>query len=78
MTLSETDSENEKPVGLLSAWDVIARIGVSRATIYRMVDSGEFPSPVKISPGRRAWVEAEVNAWLADRLAERRKGTPDE
>lgn len=67
----ETQKEDEKPVALVSLQDISARIGISRATIYRMVDSGEFPTPVRISHKRRAWVAAEVNAWVAERMAER-------
>ena len=43
--------------------EVSQTIGLSRATIYRMIDKGEFPSPVR--QGRTsAWPLNEVTAYL--------------
>jgi prophage regulatory protein len=46
---------------------VEAATGLSRSSIYAMMDSGEFPRPIRI--GRRAVArpESAVLAWLADR-----------
>lgn len=45
--------------------------GQSTATIYRAVKAGTFPPPVKIGPRASAWVGAEVDQWIADRIADR-------
>ena len=39
-------------------------LGLSRSTIYRMMNHGEFPRPVRI--GRRAagWRSSDVEEWL--------------
>jgi len=50
--------------------EVERRIGLKRATIYRMIACGEFVRPVKLG-NSSAWPEHEVNAWLARKLAER-------
>jgi len=51
--------------------DVLERTGMSRSTLYRGVDENTFPQPVKV--GRAAfWIEAEVESWLQDRIAESR------
>lgn len=43
--------------------EVTQTIGLSRATIYRMIDKGEFPQPVR--QGRTsAWPLNEVRAYL--------------
>jgi prophage regulatory protein len=34
-------------------------------------DRNEFPKPIALSPRRIAWVEREVDQWIADRIAER-------
>ena len=47
---------------------VLDRTSLSDATIRRMVDAGSFPKPVKPSPNRKAWREADVNAWIATRV----------
>lgn len=50
---------------------VIDLTGLNRATIYEMVDRGDFPKPAKIGARAIAWPENEVEAWAAERLAER-------
>ena len=53
---------------------VCDRVGSSRATLYREISLGRFPPPVKIF-GKRAsaWLESEVNAFVASRIAARDK-----
>jgi predicted DNA-binding transcriptional regulator AlpA len=42
-------------------------IPFSRSTIHAMVDSGNFPKPVRIGSHRR-WIKSEVEAWVARNL----------
>lgn len=37
--------------------------GLSRTTVWRMQQRGEFPSPIRISPGRVGWVRDEIRRW---------------
>ena len=46
---------------------VEAATGLSRSTIYDMMDRNEFPRPVRIGRRAVAWPESVVNAWLAER-----------
>lgn len=50
---------------------VCRQTGMSRATIYRLIKEGNFPSPVKLGARASAWVGAEVDAWIASRIAMR-------
>ena len=43
------------------------RTGLSRATIYRKMQSLEFPAAKRLSANCVGWVAAEVEAWLTDR-----------
>jgi prophage regulatory protein len=43
----------------------------SRAAIYAAMAEGKFPKSVRISAGRVAWVENEIQDWIASRIAER-------
>lgn len=47
------------------------KLGLTRSTIYKLMQDNEFPRPIKI--GRRAvgWPEKEVNAWLDAKFADR-------
>ena len=51
--------------------DVIKRCGISRTTIYRMVNKGNFPAPVKLTSRSSGWICDEVSSWLDNRIAER-------
>ena len=52
---------------ILRCKEVLLRTGLSRATIYRLVAKGWFPSPVKLSKTAVGWIEAEVEDWLSSR-----------
>jgi prophage regulatory protein len=41
----------------------------SSATLWRKVNAGDFPKPVKLGPGITAWRAADVAAWVAARGA---------
>lgn len=41
--------------------------GLSRSTIYAMMDEGEFPRPVRIGRRAVAWRDSDLKAWLASR-----------
>lgn len=49
-------------------------IGIKAAGLYRLVQRGQFPKPIKISTKLSGWVEAEVVAWLESRIAQRDGG----
>lgn len=47
---------------------VIERTGLSRSTIYEMMDRDEFPRPVKIGARAIAWPNERLEAWMAERV----------
>ncbi len=52
--------------------EVLARISISKTQLYRLINVGEFPRSVSVGLGGRvAFVESEVNAWIASRIAMR-------
>ncbi len=56
-------------IRMLRAREVTARTQLSRSTIWRLERAGRFPARRQLSSGRVAWVESEVDAWLASRVA---------
>jgi prophage regulatory protein len=56
---------------LLKLPAVIAKAGKSRSGIYEAVKAGTFPAPVETGPHAVAWVEAEIDAWIAAKIAAR-------
>ena len=52
---------------ILRRSQVIARVGLSRATLYRLIARGVFPRPVRLSERATGWRSDEVEEWLASR-----------
>lgn len=58
------------PEDRLLPWDRVRDIaGISRTTAWRMQQTGDFPTPVPVSPGRVGWWESELTAWKGTRGA---------
>ncbi len=49
--------------------DVEAATGLSRSTLYAMMDRGEFPRPKRIGRRAVAWSESSIVEWLAQRAS---------
>lgn len=47
--------------------DVEAATGLSRSSIYAMMDAGDFPRPLRIGKRAVAWPQSAIEAWLASR-----------
>ena len=50
--------------------DVVATVGLSRATIYRLIANDQFPKQVRLTPQCIGWWQPAVDAWLCARLSE--------
>lgn len=70
----ETHRSRSMTHRLLSMRDVLARICISKSRLYRSINCGEFPRPVPIGRHRVAFVESEVESWIADRMEARDQG----
>lgn len=69
----KTDTENTTPqLRLLRLAEVLERVGLGRTTVRERIKRGQFPKPVKMGT-LDAWVESEINDWIAARIQERDK-----
>lgn len=60
---------------LLRVDAVLDRIGIGRRTFHELVRAGSFPAPVNPTPRTTAWLESEVESWIASKIEARdRKG----
>ncbi|MDM7981551.1 MAG: AlpA family phage regulatory protein [Rhizobium sp.] len=48
---------------------VCATTSLSRTTIWRLQQRGEFPKGVKLSEARIAYRSAEIEQWISNRLS---------
>lgn len=52
-------------VRILRRPDVERLVGLSKPSLYRQINAGTFPRPVKLGPRAVGWFEHEIEAWLA-------------
>jgi prophage regulatory protein len=58
----------QQPIAqLLRLPDVMRLTGLSRTTLYRLIDKGQFPRQINISVRAVAWRASEVEAWIHSR-----------
>ena len=51
--------------------EVIERTSKSRAAIYAAMNRGRFPKTVKLGRKSVAFLEHEIDAWIAEHIAQR-------
>lgn len=54
--------------------EVQRRTGYGKAWIYKLINAGKFPQSVKIGTRSIAFIESEVDEWIASKIAESRSG----
>lgn len=52
--------------------EVRRRVPYSRSTIYLKVSRGEFPQPSSLGARAVAWLESDIDKWIASRIAKGR------
>jgi len=60
-----TDKLSEKPPEcLIRMKEVCMLAGVSRSTIYKLVNEGHFPKPLDFRPRFKAWQKQTILDWI--------------
>ena len=54
---------------LIKMKDVTKKTGMSRSTVYELIGKGGFPKQVKLGPRSIAFVEAEIDLWIRNKIA---------
>lgn len=67
--------QEKTPHRLIKRREVLASTGLAVSTLYERISAGTFPRPVALGPRSVAWSESEVQTWIAERIAEPRRGT---
>ena len=51
--------------------------GMRRSSIYRLMQNGDFPPPVRVGPAAVRWRESDITGWLESRpIARSQSGPP--
>jgi prophage regulatory protein len=62
---------------ILRLKEVCKMVGLGRSFVYRLQTENRFPHSIKIGVRAVGWLEDEVRVWLAERIADSRRGKPD-
>lgn len=55
---------SERKEKLIRLPEVIKRTGISKTTIYELINEKRFPSQVKIGARAIAFIESEIDEWI--------------
>ncbi|MDO6528229.1 AlpA family transcriptional regulator [Motilimonas sp. 1_MG-2023] len=56
---------------LIKIKEVMYMTGLARATIYKFIDLDKFPKQVSLGGRAVAWVEAEIEEWVLEKVEAR-------
>ena len=54
----------------LTIKEVSELLGISVSTINRLVQKGDFPSKIKLSPGRKVFMKFQIDEWIKSKRSE--------
>ena len=52
---------------LLRRREVEQMVSLSRASIYRLADLGDFPHPIRVGPRAVRWRLGDIERWISER-----------
>lgn len=64
-------TQEEKRIRIIRKPELLATVGLSDPTIWRMEKEGNFPKRIRLGGNSCGWFENEVQDWLTARGAER-------
>jgi prophage regulatory protein len=53
--------------------EVLTQTGLSKATVYRLVKEGDFPSQVQLAARSVGWHSDDIENWIRERLCKQKK-----
>lgn len=74
--LTAKPGDEAEPPRLIGKPEVLDRVGVTFATIWKWQREGTFPRGREVG-GKTLWVEDEINEWVLSRPIRRLKGDGD-
>lgn len=60
-----------EPITFIRRKAVLQRTGLPHSTLYELISRDAFPRPVQLSKRAVGWIEAEVEAWMRERIEQR-------
>jgi prophage regulatory protein len=69
--MSYTHQQTYNPIWRMA--DTCQDVGLSRSTIYRLIDLNDFPKPIPLGSKSIGFLRSEVEAWKEQRITSSRK-----
>jgi prophage regulatory protein len=66
-------AQTQNALTILRRKQVEARTGLSRSTLYSMIQCGQFPRPIPLTARAVGWLQSDIEQWIAERAAKRVK-----
>lgn len=66
--------DSQKNIVMLKRKQVEGMTGLSRSSIYALMDKSRFPRAIKLSERSVGWLESEIQEWLKNRVSATREG----
>jgi prophage regulatory protein len=66
------------PERLISMKQLLECVPLSKSEIYRRINAGNFPRPVRLGKNRIAFSEAEIEQWIRKHVEARPKSRPND
>ena len=60
-------------IKILRPIDVCEKLGISKATIYRLEKNNDFPKRKQLGLRAVGWLESDIDEWIQKRAKERDK-----
>ena len=54
---------------LIRRKEVLARVALSRSSLYGLMKSGKFPKSIKISARAVGWLESDIDSFIASKIS---------
>ncbi|SBT11947.1 AlpA family transcriptional regulator [Vibrio celticus] len=70
---NEMNNIKELPTSsrLLRLKEVIQVTGISRSSLYKYLNEGQFPPPISLGARSVAWIDHEIQAWITTKMKQR-------
>jgi prophage regulatory protein len=71
----QSDDPQTRDIQLWRRARVQEDTGLPTSSLYRLIQLGEFPRPIKLTQKTSAWRSDEVRAWIDARIRAREEGS---
>ena len=61
-------TEQAQQLNLLRLKRVKEKVGLGKSTIHNKIKIGEFPKPIPLGARAVAWLESDIDKWIASRI----------